>query len=347
MNVLVLGASGFIGGAVARFLLTRGDTVTVLLRELGARTSWEARGARVAIGSLGDPRSIAQAAEGAERVVHAAGIVSPRAAPRALRWTHVAGTENVVNACVHARVRRLVLVGCADSTLVNADRVHWDERRPLSQTPFGERARTLALAEEIALAAAGPELEVVALRPAWVWGPGDHSRLPHLCREALHQDGLRLFGGDTFLASIYIDNLVDVVAAALEAPDANARAFYLADPEVLCVREHFRMLSDAVGLPPPRSGPPLWLAWPAAAIRGRVHGLCQDELLQRARSTLFDVNAAVGQLAFEPKVHVEAGMRALGAWVEERGGASALAALAKPPPDARSVDDQVAAAGGD
>ncbi len=353
MKVLVLGASGFIGGAVARRLLERGDRVTVLLRDasrhgdLPAAQAWRGLGAEIAGGSLGDPHSIAAAAEGVERVVHAAGIVSPRAAPRALRWTHVAGTENVVNACAHAGVGRLVFVSCADVTLVNTDRVHWDERRSLSQPPFGERARSLALAEEIALAGAGPELEVVALRPAWVWGPGDTSRLPHLCREALSQGGLSVLGGEPFLAAIYIDNLVRAILAALEAPDVTASAFHLADPEVLHARELFRLWSEAVGLPAPRSGPPLWMAWPQLTMTGRWRGLTPDEVVQRARSTLFDVNAAIGKLGFDPEVRVEDGMRALAEWVRARGGPEALAARAKDPPDARSVDAQVAAAGGD
>lgn len=346
-KVLVLGASGFIGGAVARRLIARGDEVRVLVRDDAQGEVWRARGAHVSLGTLGDPQSIARAADGVDAVVHAAGIVSPRAAPRALRWTHVAGAENVVNACVHARVRRLVMMSCADVTLVNADRVHWDERRPLSQTPFGERARTLALAEEIALAAAGPELDVVALRPAWVWGPGDTSRLPLLCREALAHGGIAVVGGEPFVAAIYIENLVDAVLGALTAEDVTARAFYLADPEVLHARELFRLLSEAVGLPPPRTGPPLWLAWPIVSLGGSVGGLCADEVLQRGRSTLFDVNAAIGKLGLESKVGVEAGMRALAAWAKEQGGPSALAARAKEPPDARSVDEQVTLAGGD
>src|SRR3546814_14427869 len=52
-------------------------------------------------------------------------------------------------------------------------------------------------------------------------------------------------GGDTFLSAIYVDNLVDVIVSALSAQDVAARAFYLADPEVLHVRELFRMWSEA------------------------------------------------------------------------------------------------------
>jgi nucleoside-diphosphate-sugar epimerase len=347
MKILVVGASGFIGGAIAHQLAARGDHVRVLLRGEPGAEAWRRLGVETARGTLGDPESIARAAEGMEHVVCAAGIATPRAAPRALRWTHIAGTENLVSACEYAGVRRLVFTSCADVTLVDADRVHWDERRALSGPPLGPRAQSLALAEELALAAAGPELEVVALRPAWVWGPGDTSRLPHLCREALQRGGLVAFETEGFLASLYIDNLVEAVARALEASDVSGRSFYLADPELLHPAEFLRLLSEAVGLPPPRRGMPLWLARPWARIMGAAGGLSVEELAQRSRSTLFDVNAAVGALAFEPRVRIEDGMRALGAWARAEGGPEGLAAKAKPPPDARSVDEQVSAAGGD
>jgi nucleoside-diphosphate-sugar epimerase len=345
VKVLVLGASGFVGGAIARRLITRGDHVSVLLRDPAQQT---VPGAHVERGDLGDPHAIARAAEGVDAVVHAAGIVSPRAAPRALRWTLIAGTENVVNACRYVGVRRLVHVGCSDVTLTNGDRVHWDERRHLPH-PYGERARALALAEDIALSAATPEFDVIALRPAWVWGPGDTSRLPSLCREALAEGGVQLCGaGQTFLATVYIENLVEAVLRALEAGDASARAYYVADPEVLHAREIFRLWSEAAGLPPPQSGPPRWLAWSLAALRGRgPAGLAPEDVLLRTRSTLFDVSAATGRLGFEPKVKLEDGLHALSAWVKEQGGPKALAERERPPPDARSVDAQVAAAGGD
>ena len=345
MKTLVLGATGFIGGAIAKRLLERGDDLHVLVRS--DAPDW-ADHATVHRGDLGDPHSIAAAADGAELVVHAAGIVSPRAAPRALRWVHVAGTENVVNACRHAGVKRLIHISCTDVTLGNVDRVHWDEARPLPGEPFGERAKTLQLAEEIATSASSAELAVIALRAAWVWGPGDTSRLPGLCAEGL-SGGIRLVGdGRTWLATTYIEHLVDAVLAAATAEDAPGRAFHVADPTFQHARDFFSAMSEALGLPPPKNGAPFAVAWPMARLSGRGSGgLTPDEMLQRGRSTLFDFNAAIGKLGYDPQIDPGEGMRRLAAWVEERGGPAAVAKLAKAPPDARAVDAQVEAAGGD
>jgi nucleoside-diphosphate-sugar epimerase len=346
MNVLVLGATGFIGGAVAKRLIARGDDVRVMVRTEEAKRAWAELGAAASIGSLGEPKLIAAAAAGADAVIHAAGISSSLAAPRALKWTHVAGTENVAKACAHERVKRLVFVGCADATLTNADRVHWDEKRLVMGLPLGMRARTLALAEELALTAGGPGLEATALRPGWVWGAGDTSRLPHLCKEALEHGGIRLFGaGDNYLAAIHIDNLVDAIVSALTAAEAPSRAFYLADPEYLNARELFTMLSEAIGAPPPRAGAPAFVAMSLARVG--ASDVTPEDIALRSKSSLFDVNNATGKLAFDPKVTTAAGMKALAAWAKEQGGVAGIAKLAKAPPDARSVDAQVAAAGGD
>jgi nucleoside-diphosphate-sugar epimerase len=348
MKLLVLGATGFIGGAIAERALARGDELGVLVREPSRGEAWKARGAAPFLGDLGDPVSIAEAAEGADVVVNAAGLVSPRAAPRALRWTHVAGTENLVNACKHVGVGRLVHVSCTDATLGNVDRVHWDETRPLPGEPFGERARTLQLAEALATSAAGPDLEVVVLRGAWVWGPGDTSRLPGLCREGL-SGGPRLVGdGRTYLATTYIDHLVDAVFAAAAREDVSGQVFQVVDPTFQHARDFFGALSEALGLSAPRSGPPFAVAWPVARLSGRgTGGLSPAEMLQRGRSTLFDFNAAIGKLGYDPQVDLDEGLRALAAWVESEGGPAAVAALEKPPPSAASVDAQVEAAGGD
>lgn len=347
-DVLVLGASGFAGGAITKALVERGDTVRALVRSDDAASRAEALGAEPVRGELGDPESIAKAAEGCRFVVCAAGIASSRAAARALRWTHVAGAENLVNACKHAEVERLVFVSCADVSLTNEDRVHWDENRSPPERAYGERARSLQLAEELVLSTSGPELEAVSLRPAWLWGPGDESRLPGLIAEGT-DGGIRLVGdGRTYLATTFIDHLVEAAMSALEADDVAGRAFYVVDPVFQHARDFFGALSDALSLPRPRESASIKLAWPMARLTGKgAGGLTKDEMLQRGRSTLFDFSAACGALAYDPKTTLEEGLALLREWVDAEGGLDAIAERRSTPPDAESVDAQVQAAGGD
>jgi len=345
VRVLVLGATGFIGGAIVRGL--EGVDLRVLCRD-PARLEQVDLGvqidpSKVRTGDLGDPASIAAAAEGCSHVINAAGIVSPAAHARALKWTHVAGMENVINACRHAGVKRLVHISCTDVTLDNHDRVHWDELKPVPGKPFGPRAQSLQLAEDLVISASDHQLDTVALRGSWVWGPGDTSRLPALCAEAL-DGGIRLVGaGKNYLATTYIDHLVEATRSALTAEDCAGRAFHIIDPVFQDAREYFAALSEALGMPRPRDGKPFGIAWPLARVRGEGAA----ELLQRGKSSLFDFSSACGKLDYDPQVSFEQALEALAGWVADRGGVEAVAALAKAPPGAHTVDAQVKAAGGD
>jgi len=349
MRFLVTGASGFAGGAVADRVLAEGDDLAVFARDAERVSDLAEAGAEVHVGTVGDPNAVARAARGCDVVVHAAAVRSHRSARRALDWINVAGTENVIRAARHAGCERVVHVSCADVTLGNEDRVNWDEKRYLSKPPLDAHARSKLLAEELALAANGPGVEVTAVRPALLWGPGDHSALPELVREG-RSAGLRLFGpGANLLSTTYIDNLVDAILAAAEVEAAAGRSYYVTDGEFMDAREFFEQLSRAVGLPPPRSGPPFWLAYAAAWVRARTGGAGPHptDVVHRGRGSYFDHQSAVAELEWEPLYSVAEGMAQLAAWVGEVGGLDGVEALYRPPADASSVDAEVEAAGGD
>lgn len=349
VKVLVTGATGFVGGAVVERILAEGDVVHVLVRDPDDARAQALRtaGAVLFTGTLADPNEVARAARDCRVVVHAAGHASHHASRRALMWTHVAGTENVLKAARHVGCRRVVHVSCADVSLVNADRMHWNEDKSPETALVDDFARSKLLAEELAVSSSDEQLEVAAVRPAWLWGPGDTSVLPDLCREGL-AGGLRLFGdGKNLVATSYIDHVVEAIVSACEARDAHGRAYNVADPEFLDAGEFFTMLSRAVGLPPPRPGLPFAAEYALAWLRQKrgAEGLWPGDVARRGRSTSFDVGRATKDLEYEPTVKMADGMERLAAWVREQGGAAAIAKLARPPATDASVAAQVAAAG--
>jgi nucleoside-diphosphate-sugar epimerase len=345
VRVFVTGATGFIGSAIVRRLLERNADVSVLTREPSSARALELqdRGVKVSQGSLFDPNTIVRAAEGADIVIHAAGIATSRASARALRWTTIAGTENVIAAARHAKAERVVIISSADVTLANIDRVHWDEKRELSEVPLGERARALRLAEDIALTSSDQELSICALRPGWVWGPGDLTSLPHLIREA-RDGGIRMYGdGRNLVATTYVETLAEAALAAAKSPNAASHAYYISDPEFLELREFFSFLSKALSLPPPRSGPPFAFSYPLAKLRGsRNAGLMPEDIVRRARSTQFDVQRAIADLDFRASVSVDEGMKLLARWAEELGGADGILNHARPLPDEAAIERELA-----
>ncbi|MFW5921523.1 MAG: NAD-dependent epimerase/dehydratase family protein, partial [Polyangiales bacterium] len=307
------------------------------------------RGATRHRGTIGDPNAILEAARGCEVMVHAAAVADHRSAPRALYWVNVAGTENAALAARHAGCSRFVFVSCGDVTLCNADRVHWNEDRTLMGRPLDHHARSKLLAEETAVAAQQQGLETVALRPGVLWGPGDTTNLPRWCREGL-AGGIRLLGrGDNLVCTTYIDNLVAAIDSAAEVELEGEQIFHVTDGEFQESREFFRGISEELGFPPPRASASYGLTYGLAWMRWRLGsgGAWPTDVIRRGRSTYLDHQKASRVLEYEPPVSVVEGMKALAAWVQERGGPKAVAEMGRAPATADSVDEQVAAAGGD
>ncbi|HEY6878347.1 MAG TPA: NAD-dependent epimerase/dehydratase family protein [Polyangiales bacterium] len=348
MRALVTGASGFVGSALCRRLLREGHQVTALIRS-SARAA-RAGDVEVVEGTIADPASIARAAEGVDVIFHAAGIAALDAPERVLRWVHVAGSENVLRAARHARVERVVHISCADVSLGDEDRMHWDEKRSLTKQPVGPHARSKLMAEELMLAQSDDTLEVTALRPALLWGPDDIDGIARLVR-AVRNGAFTLYdGGRNIIATTHIDNLCSAAVAAASSLEAPSRAYYVTDGEFLEAREFYTRLFSALGLAPLKLVGSFALALASAkarALLSRTHEARVAQILGLGRSSLFDVSRAVADLDYDASLDLEARMLELSEWVQREGGLDALLVRARPDPVASDVDAQVAAAGGD
>ena len=332
-SVLLLGGTGSVGGRLLQRLRAVGANVRVLLRQgTQRRDDWSDEIA-VHCGHLGDPDSVARAAEGCDVLYHCAGEANLFADAEALSWVHVAGAENVVRAAAHVRVRRVVLLSCADATLLDRDRIQLREDQPLGARPLGAWAQSKLLAEEVALRCA-QGIEVTAIRPARLWGAGDFTNAPQWCREAL-SGGLRLYGGGSQLYSVAnIDNVVHALLLAAHAPTAAGQVFHIADGEYETAAEFFGAWSQALGLPPPRRGYGPWARlWARLSPTAGTY----PEVVRRSRACLLDLQRAINDLHYQPVVSRAQAFSALAAFVQEQGGAERLAAFRRRVSDAQEV----------
>jgi 2-alkyl-3-oxoalkanoate reductase len=350
MRVLVTGGSGFVASAICRALVAADHDVTALTRAPERAQARVGEKIKLVQGSCADPREVAEAARGAELVYHAAGIASVDAPAEVLRWVHVAGTENVLRGARYAKVRRVVHVSCADVSLTGEDRMHWDEKRAPPTLPVGPHARTKLMAEELALAQSNETLEVVALRPALLWGPDDVDGLARLVRSVRGGEFTLYGGGRNIVATTHIDNLVKAALLAASAPEAVARSYYVTDGEFLEAREFYTRLFGVLGLPAPKLGGSLQLALLKASVHdllARTHGSTRAEVLKQGRSALFDVSRATLELNYEAKLDLDARLRELGEWVQKAGGLDAVLARERARPSEAEIAEQVRAAGGE
>lgn len=333
-EVLVLGATGSVGGRLAAALHGAGARVRALHRRSEQATELARHGFVPHAGDLSDPDSIARAAEGCSHLFHCAGEADHRADPQALSWLHVAGTENVVNAARSVGVSRMVMLSCADVRLQNRERIHIREDQPMLGAPLGPWARTKLLAEEVALQATAADFGVVALRPAFLWGAGDHTNLPVLCREGL-SGGVRLFGSGEGLFSVCaIDNLVHAMGLAAFADAAVGKAIHVTDGEYETAGEFFNALSLALSLPAPRRG-----VGPVARGMARLRDLQRragetgySDVVRRGRGCLLDIQRAINDLGYVPLRSRTEALADLTEDVVTRGGVAEVARHRRSPP---------------
>jgi nucleoside-diphosphate-sugar epimerase len=314
VRCLVTGATGFIGGRLCRSLADSGHEVLAYARRAPEHKLPD--GSKLALGDLADPNGLASAARGCEAIVHAAGVSDPASESKALGWTHVAGTENALNAAKAAGCRHFVYISCADVTLHDGDRSFWNEDQAPSQL-LGEHARTKLAAEDLVRVYGAKGFRTTVLRPALVWGPGDFRQLRHWQAEA-QRGGIRLVaGGKKLMATTHLRNLAHAVQCALGRELSSGSVYYIVDEELGLAKDFFGDLSEALGWAAPRKGGPYWLErWSTRLGISALHG---SEVVRRGRSSAFDSRRAKTELGYEPVTTRADGMRELAAWFKEAG----------------------------
>lgn len=323
MRVLVTGASGLLGRAVADLLAARGDTVTVMQRRPAADSGHAER-----LGDVADLGAVLAATEGQDAVVHLAAkvdVVGPW--PQYVR-TNVGGTRNVVQACRAHGIPRLVHVSSPSVTHAGRSLAGEGAGPADPERARGNYARSKAVAELLALAADGPDLAVTAIRPHLVWGPGDTQLVGRIIERA-RQRRLPVLGtGAVLVDTTYVSNAADALVAALDRLyDARGQALVVTNGEPRPVGELIADICRAVGAPPPRLRIPPALAW---ALGAGVEGaMAASRLLpvipeiteppltrflaeQLSTAHWFDQRHTREVLRWQPTVSIEEGLRRLG-----------------------------------
>jgi nucleoside-diphosphate-sugar epimerase len=273
--VLVTGASGMLGRAVAERLAAAGHAVRTFQRQpsgLASGGTDPVPGAVVDLrGSVVDPVAVARAVAGVDAVVHLAAKVSLAGDPGDFRAVNVEGTRSLLGAARAAGVTRFVHVS-SPSVAHTGRSIVGDGAGPADPVrAHGDYARTKAEGELIALAADDPAMRVLAVRPHLVWGPGDTQLVARVVDRAA-RGRLPLLGhGAALIDTVYRDNAADAIVAALAVADtAHGRAYVVTNGEPRPVAELLAGMCRAAGVPTPRLRVPAALARAAGGAVERV-----------------------------------------------------------------------------
>jgi nucleoside-diphosphate-sugar epimerase len=316
--VLVTGASGLLGRAVAASVLAAGHEVRTL-----QRSPSRVDGATDVLGSVTDATSVDRATAGVDAIVHLAAKVSLAGEPAEFEAVNVGGTLRLLRAAAEHGVGRFVYVS-SPSVAHSGSSIVGDDAEPADPVRArGDYARTKATAELMALAADSPALAVVAVRPHLVWGPGDTQLVARIVERA-RQGRLPLLGkGAALIDSTYIDNAASGIAAALErAPHVHGNSYVITNGEPRPVAELLDGMCRAAGVPTPRWSVPAGVARTAGSlieavwrVRPGVDEPPMTRFLAEQLSTAhwFDQRRTRADLQWEPAVTLDEGFRRLAA----------------------------------
>ena len=320
--ILVTGGSGFLGSAVVRQLVARGDRVRSLQRSDAPQL--RALGVDVVRADLSDERGVLAAAEGCDAVMHIgakAGVWGPY---DEYYQANVVGTRHVIEACRAHGIPRLVYTSTPSVIHAGGDVEGVDERVPLATHFETAYPATKAEAESMVLAANSQTLATVALRPHLIWGPND----PQLTARVLARGRagrLRLVGGGVKkIDSVYIDNAASAHLLALDrvAPGAPCvgRAYFISNDEPMRQCDLVNGILKAGGLPPCEKfispgaayvvGAVLEFAW---RVMQRADEPMMTRFLAKQLGTAhwYDISAAKRDLGYVPLVSIAEGLARL------------------------------------
>jgi nucleoside-diphosphate-sugar epimerase len=322
LRVLVTGGGGFLGRAICRQLLARGDEVTAYQRSESEEL--EKLGARVVQGDISDTEVLNRALHGIEAVIHTAAKAGLSVNYDEYYRPNVGGTENVINACLDNGIHKLVFTSSPSVTHSDGDIEGGNESLPYPESYNSPYPKTKALAEQLVMAANCPELHTVSLRPHLVWGPGDNHLLPKLIERA-KQGKLRLPGPDKLIDTVYIDNAAKAHLLALDKLETNpgavgGKTYFISNDEPVTQSEIIGGLLKAAGLDvdiqaiSPRiaiaAGTLLETGWKLFGIKSEPP-LTRWSAEHLSTAHWYDISAAKRDLGYKAEISISEGLETL------------------------------------
>ena len=224
--ITVFGGSGFVGSQVVQDLARRGWRIRVAVRRpdraYKLQTSGHVGQIQAVRCDATDPAQVEAALAGADAAINLIGILY-EGGGRSFKALHVDAARNIAAACAAAGVDRLVHISAVGANPESASRY------------AGTKA-----AGEMAVREVKPD--AVVIRPSIVFGAGD-GFLNRFAAMATMAPALPLIGGGkTRFQPVYVGDVAQAIARAVERTDAAGRTFELGGPEVLTFKEVLELI---------------------------------------------------------------------------------------------------------
>jgi len=320
MKAFVTGAAGFIGSRLVGELLRNNWDVSVLVHK---RTPSLEEKCKLVQGDITDSENLLKIPGGTDVVFHLAAALGASLMGReGFRQVNARGTDNVITAARLAGVKRVIHFSSAGVLgAVNPGETA-DEDYPL--TPKNIYDETKLEGEHIALRYAEDGMDVVVIRPGWVYGPGDR-RTFKLIKAISTKRFVLVTRGEKWQTPVYIDDLTQGIFLCLEKGKPG-EIYNVAGNEILTVRQITEIIAASAGTNIPRFSLPLLPVKMAAWSMEKSFRLIKKEApLTMGKLAFFihpkplNIKKAEQALGYSPHIDFKDGIRMALSWYKQKG----------------------------
>lgn len=209
LKVLVTGASGFLGRRLVPALLSKGFSVTCLVRSDPGPGLWA--DCTMVLGDIRDQECVSRAVSGVDAVIHLAAVVNAKN-PDEYQTVNVEGTRILVQEAVKAKAKHIIFISSVDvghQTLYGRSKEEGEAIVKTSGIPF------------------------TIFRPGPIYGPGDNKNLMELFDLIKNHKIVPVIGDGNYLRQpIHVDDAVHSIIAVLESGKAFGKTYYLGGPSI-------------------------------------------------------------------------------------------------------------------
>ncbi|HFA47724.1 MAG TPA: NAD-dependent epimerase/dehydratase family protein [Bacteroidetes bacterium] len=314
MKIFITGASGFIGGAIAKQLKEKHE-IYAMARSEGSAEKIRQLGATPVQCSLKHVKK--EDLHNCDLIVHAAAYVEAWGTRQQYWEINVEGTQQLTEVAKEAGVKKFIHISSEATLFYGQPMDNIDETYPYpKRTPY-LYSETKAEAEKIVIAANLPGVfETISIRPRMVWGPGDRTVLPEVKKMIAAGSFMWVNNGAALTSTTHIYNLVKGVELAIEK-GKGGEIYFITDDEIVTFKKFLTDMLATQNIVPPNKSIPGWLlSFMAYVIEKtwRLFGIKKEPPITRFAADIIAVNCTINigkakrELGYKPVISIAEGM---------------------------------------
>ncbi len=314
MTVLVTGGGGFLGKALVKQLVARGEQVRSFGR--GDYPELSQMGVEVCRGDICDLRAVEAACIGVTVVFHVAAAPGYWGKWQQFYRPNVMGTQHLIGACRRQRVPKLVFTSSPSVVFDGKPHRHADESLPYPDKFESPYPHTKALAEQLVRAANGDDLLTVCLRPHLIFGPGDTHLLPRVIARAKQGRLIQVGDGQNCVDFTFVEDAARAHIDAWQALEIGSplagQAYFISQDAPIKLWPWINELLTQLAIPTVKRRIPLKLARTLGRILETIHSFVPGEprltrflASELALDHFYSIERAKRDFNYQPKTSME------------------------------------------